>query len=207
MVTARFPALQRRAAVQGGPDAGVQRQAVPRVLGDKPLSKVSAGGSALLHAAAFRHLHAELAVMARASPAPNFVLDEAPSIYFDSCMMSYEAANAGMGFAVANRAYMTADIRAGQLVAPFRRPPSEHRRMVFRLPQENRRQPPHHGVQGMADDRGCAHAGAAERGNPIARRSGAPPQPPGRPATSQPGGLYFPVACPTLLAWRNRARS
>jgi LysR family glycine cleavage system transcriptional activator len=48
-----------------------------------------------------------------------FVLDEARSVYFDSCMMSYEAANSGMGFAVANRAYMTADIRAGRLVAPF----------------------------------------------------------------------------------------
>ena len=34
-------------------------------------------------------------------------------------MMSYEAANAGIGFAVANRAYMNADIRSGQLVAPF----------------------------------------------------------------------------------------
>jgi len=28
----------------------------------------------------------------------------APSVYFDSCMMSYEAANAGTGFAAANRA-------------------------------------------------------------------------------------------------------
>jgi len=33
--------------------------------------------------------------------------------------MSYEAANAGMGFAVANRAYMASDIRADRLVAPF----------------------------------------------------------------------------------------
>ena len=48
-----------------------------------------------------------------------FVLDDAPSAYFDSCMMSYEAANSGMGFAVANRAYVTSDIRAGRLVAPF----------------------------------------------------------------------------------------
>ena len=35
-------------------------------------------------------------------------------------MMSYEAASAGLGFAVANRAYMASDIRAERLVAPFK---------------------------------------------------------------------------------------
>jgi LysR family transcriptional regulator, glycine cleavage system transcriptional activator len=48
-----------------------------------------------------------------------FVLQQTKSIYFDSCMMSYEAAGAGLGFAVANRAYMASDIRAERLVAPF----------------------------------------------------------------------------------------
>lgn len=47
------------------------------------------------------------------------VLDEAPSMSFDSCMLSFEAANSGLGFAVANRAYVAPDIAAGKLVAPF----------------------------------------------------------------------------------------
>ena len=38
---------------------------------------------------------------------------------FDSCMLTFEAANAGVGFAVANRAYIAPDILAGRLVAPF----------------------------------------------------------------------------------------
>lgn len=47
------------------------------------------------------------------------VLKEAPSTYFDSCMLSYEAASSGLGFAIANCAYMMEDIASGRLVAPF----------------------------------------------------------------------------------------
>jgi LysR family transcriptional regulator, glycine cleavage system transcriptional activator len=88
------------------------------VMGDKPLSKVRP--EALRH---FTLLHSDTCTQNWRAwltfAGVEFVLEEAKSVYFDSCMMSYEAANAGMGFAVANRAYMTADIRSGQLVAPF----------------------------------------------------------------------------------------
>ncbi len=47
------------------------------------------------------------------------VLDAAPSMSFDSCMLSFEAANSGLGFAVANRAYVAPDIATGRLIAPF----------------------------------------------------------------------------------------
>lgn len=47
------------------------------------------------------------------------VLEESASMHFDSCMLSFAAANAGMGFAVANRAYVAEDLAAGRLVAPF----------------------------------------------------------------------------------------
>lgn len=47
------------------------------------------------------------------------VLQESQDMYFDTCMLSFEAANAGLGFAVANRAYIAKDIAAGRLVAPF----------------------------------------------------------------------------------------
>ncbi len=47
------------------------------------------------------------------------ILDLSPHMYFDSCLMSFQAANAGLGFAVANRAYVAEDIDAGRLVAPF----------------------------------------------------------------------------------------
>ena len=50
--------------------------------------------------------------------APN-VMDTASSMYFDTCMLSFQAANEGLGFAVANRPYVTEDIRKGRLVAPF----------------------------------------------------------------------------------------
>ncbi len=48
------------------------------------------------------------------------VLEKAPSTYLDSCMLSYEAANAGLGFAIANCAYMMEEIASEKLVAPFR---------------------------------------------------------------------------------------
>ena len=48
------------------------------------------------------------------------VLNQAASMYFDTCMLSFEAANAGLGFAVANRAYVSGDLRNGRLVAPFK---------------------------------------------------------------------------------------
>ena len=47
------------------------------------------------------------------------VLDTAPAMHFDSCMLTFEAASAGVGFAAANRAYVAADIISGRLVAPF----------------------------------------------------------------------------------------
>ncbi|ESQ17149.1 MAG: hypothetical protein N838_24235 [Thiohalocapsa sp. PB-PSB1] len=47
-------------------------------------------------------------------------IDRARSMSFDSCMLTFEAANAGLGVAVANRAYVAQDIRAGRLIAPFR---------------------------------------------------------------------------------------
>jgi LysR family glycine cleavage system transcriptional activator len=48
------------------------------------------------------------------------VLDRADSMLFDSCMLSFQAANAGLGFAVANRPYVAEDIRTGRLIAPFK---------------------------------------------------------------------------------------
>lgn len=47
------------------------------------------------------------------------VLHQANSNYFDSCMLTYEAACAGLGFAIANRTYMMNDIANKKLVAPF----------------------------------------------------------------------------------------
>jgi LysR family glycine cleavage system transcriptional activator len=94
------------------------RKLFHEVLGDKPLSKVTPGD--LRH---FTLLHSDTCTQNWQSwlgfAGASFVLGEARSIYFDSCMMSYEAANCGMGFAVANRTYMADDIRAGRLVAPF----------------------------------------------------------------------------------------
>jgi len=48
------------------------------------------------------------------------VLKNAASTYFDSCMLSYEAANNGMGFAIVNCAYMMDEIATHKLIAPFR---------------------------------------------------------------------------------------
>ncbi|RWB84617.1 MAG: LysR family transcriptional regulator [Mesorhizobium sp.] len=94
------------------------RKLFHEVLGNKPLSRVTPDD--LRH---FTLLHSETCTQNWQSwlrfAGASFVLGEAKSIYFDSCMMSYEAANAGMGFAVANRAYMASDIRAERLVAPF----------------------------------------------------------------------------------------
>jgi LysR family transcriptional regulator, glycine cleavage system transcriptional activator len=47
------------------------------------------------------------------------VLNESRSMLFDSCMLSFEAATNGIGFAAANRAYVASDIFDGRLVAPF----------------------------------------------------------------------------------------
>ncbi|MFT7577006.1 MAG: LysR family glycine cleavage system transcriptional activator, partial [Alphaproteobacteria bacterium] len=47
------------------------------------------------------------------------VASAAQSMDFDSCMMTFEAAANGVGFAVANRAYIMDDLRSGKLVAPF----------------------------------------------------------------------------------------
>ena len=48
------------------------------------------------------------------------VLANANSTNFDSCMLSYDAATAGLGFAIANYVYMMKDIEAGRLIAPFK---------------------------------------------------------------------------------------
>ncbi|MBZ9741260.1 MULTISPECIES: LysR substrate-binding domain-containing protein [unclassified Mesorhizobium] len=94
------------------------RRLFHEVLGGKPVSKVTPDD--LKH---FTLLHSDTCTQNWQSwlgfAGASFVLSETKSIYFDSCMMSYEAANAGMGFAVANRAYMASDIRAERLVAPF----------------------------------------------------------------------------------------
>ncbi|MFD2057891.1 LysR substrate-binding domain-containing protein [Mesorhizobium calcicola] len=94
------------------------RKLFHEVLGDKPLSKVKPED--LRH---FTLLHSDTCTQNWQSwldfVGAGFVLQETKSIYFDSCMMSYEAAAAGLGFAVANRAYMAGDIRAERLVAPF----------------------------------------------------------------------------------------
>lgn len=47
------------------------------------------------------------------------VADEARGMQFDSCMLTFEAARVGLGFACANRAYVAEDIIYGRLVAPF----------------------------------------------------------------------------------------
>ncbi|MEZ5925898.1 MAG: LysR substrate-binding domain-containing protein [Hyphomicrobiaceae bacterium] len=47
------------------------------------------------------------------------VIEEARPMYFDSCMLTFEAARNGLGFACANRAYVAEDIVYGRLVAPF----------------------------------------------------------------------------------------
>ncbi len=47
------------------------------------------------------------------------VLRHASNTYFDSCMLSYEAASAGLGFAIANCSYMMEDIAKNKLIAPF----------------------------------------------------------------------------------------
>jgi LysR family glycine cleavage system transcriptional activator len=94
------------------------RKLFHEILGDMPLSKVTPEDLrhfTLLHSDTCTHNWQSWLGFAGAGS----VLKEARSIYFDSCMMSYEAANAGMGFAVANRAYMASDIRAERLVAPF----------------------------------------------------------------------------------------
>lgn len=47
------------------------------------------------------------------------VVEEARAMQFDSCMLTFEAARVGLGFACANRAYVAEDIIYGRLVAPF----------------------------------------------------------------------------------------
>ncbi|MER9525536.1 LysR substrate-binding domain-containing protein [Mesorhizobium sp. M0292] len=94
------------------------RKLFHEVLGDRPPSKVTPDD--LRH---FTLLHSDTCTQNWQSwlgfAGASSVLGETKSIYFDSCMMSYEAANAGMGFAVANRAYLASEIRAERLVAPF----------------------------------------------------------------------------------------
>ena len=94
------------------------RKLFREVMGDTPLSKATPED--LRH---FTLLHSDTCTHNWKSwldfAGVGFVLSETKNIHFDSCMMSYEAANAGMGFAVANRAYMASDIRAEKLVAPF----------------------------------------------------------------------------------------
>lgn len=89
-----------------------------RVLGDRPLSAMRPEDLRL-----FTLLNSDTCTQNWRSwlafAGAECVLEISPKMYFDSCMMSYEAANAGMGFAVANRAYMIKDIRSGRLVAPF----------------------------------------------------------------------------------------
>ncbi|AZO08913.1 MULTISPECIES: LysR substrate-binding domain-containing protein [unclassified Mesorhizobium] len=113
-----FPGLSSELLFREDLTPVCSRKLFHEVLGNKPLSRVTPDD--LRH---FTLLHSETCTQNWQSwlrfAGASFVLGEAKSIYFDSCMMSYEAANAGMGFAVANRAYMASDIRAERLVAPF----------------------------------------------------------------------------------------
>jgi LysR family glycine cleavage system transcriptional activator len=114
----RFPGLYSDLLFREDLTPVCSRKLFHEVLGDKPLSKVTPEDLKL-----FTLLHSDTCTQNWQSwlafAGARFVLSETKSIYFDSCMMSYEAANAGMGFAVANRAYMSGDIRAERLVAPF----------------------------------------------------------------------------------------
>ncbi|WFP75137.1 LysR substrate-binding domain-containing protein [Mesorhizobium sp. WSM4906] len=113
-----FPGLKSELLFKEDLTPVCSRKLFHQVLGDKPLSRVTPED--LRH---FTLLHSDTCTQNWQSwlgfAGASFVLGETRSIYFDSCMMSYEAANAGMGFAVANRAYMASDIRAERLVAPF----------------------------------------------------------------------------------------
>ncbi|MBZ9844170.1 LysR substrate-binding domain-containing protein [Mesorhizobium sp. CA5] len=113
-----FPGLNSELLFKEDLTPVCNRKLFHEVLGDKPLSKVTPEDLryfTLLHSETCTQNWQAWLDFADAS----FVLGEARSVYFDSCMMSYEAANAGMGFAVANRAYMASDIHAERLVAPF----------------------------------------------------------------------------------------
>ncbi len=46
-------------------------------------------------------------------------VDPEGGLKFDSCLLSLQAANEGLGFVVANREYVAEDLAAGRLVAPF----------------------------------------------------------------------------------------
>ncbi|MGE0502253.1 MAG: LysR substrate-binding domain-containing protein [Rhizobiaceae bacterium] len=89
-----------------------------RVLGDKPLSDVVPDDLrhfTLLYSATCTTNWPQWLDFAGAP----HVVDTAKTMNFDSCMMSFAAANAGVGVAVANRAYVADDIASGRLVAPF----------------------------------------------------------------------------------------
>lgn len=47
------------------------------------------------------------------------LLTDSRAMHLDTCMLTFEAALAGLGFACANRAYVAEDLKAGRLVAPF----------------------------------------------------------------------------------------
>ena len=51
------------------------------------------------------------------------VLDQAPTILFDNCMLSFDAAEAGLGFAMASQIYVQDALNRSELIAPF--PPSQ----------------------------------------------------------------------------------
>ena len=113
-----FPDLQSELLFREDLTPVCSRKLFHQVLGHKPRSKVTPDDLryfTLLHSDTCTQNWESWLGFAGASS----VLEEAKSIFFDSCMMSYEAANAGLGFAVANRAYIEGDIRAERLVAPF----------------------------------------------------------------------------------------
>ena len=113
-----FPDLQSELLFREDLTPVCSRKLFHQVLGHKPLSKVTPDDLryfTLLHSDTCTQNWESWLGFAGASS----VLEEARSIFFDSCMMSYEAANAGLGFAVANRAYIASDVLAERLVAPF----------------------------------------------------------------------------------------
>lgn len=114
----RFPGLHSELLMREDLTPVCSTSLFLRVLGDRPASSVVPAD--LRH---FTLLHSDTCTRNWQSwlefaGAPS-VLREARSMSFDSCMMSFQAANAGLGFAVANRAYIQQDVDTGHLIAPF----------------------------------------------------------------------------------------
>ncbi len=89
-----------------------------RVLGDKPVSEVVPDD--LRH---FTLLHSRTSTGNWKSwlkfAGASFEFGRAKKISFDTCSLSLEAASAGLGFAITDRAYVYKEIASGKLIVPF----------------------------------------------------------------------------------------